>query len=51
MSDCPDGPGRPRRLKRTCPDDRPPTWGLGRVVNQAEGDRFPEREATPSQVY
>jgi hypothetical protein len=34
--------GKPRRLKQTCPDEASATATLG----QADGDRFPNREAT-----
>ena len=43
--------GKPRRLKRTFPDEPAAYVGLGPLLNKAAGDRFPERKATLSQVY
>jgi integrase len=38
--------GKPRRLRQTCPDEASAAAALGRVLAQADGDRFPNREAT-----
>jgi hypothetical protein len=43
--------GKLRHLKRTCSDERAAYVGLGQLLRQVAGDRFPEREATLSQVY
>ena len=38
--------GRPRRLKETCPDEPAAAAALGRLLNEADGGRFPNRAAT-----
>jgi len=38
--------GRPRRLRETCPDDATAAATLGRLLNEADGGRFPDRAAT-----
>ena len=38
--------GRPRRLKETCPDEPTAAAALGRLLNEADGGRFPNRAAT-----
>jgi hypothetical protein len=43
--------GRPRRLKETCPDEAAAAATLGRLLNEADGGRFPiapRRSAKPS---
>ena len=42
--------GKPRRLKRTCPDEAAAAAALGQLLSQADGDRFPDREATLGQA-
>jgi len=42
--------GKPRRLKRTCPDEAAAAAALGQLLGQAGGDRFPDREATLGQA-
>ena len=42
--------GTPRRLKQTCPDEAAAAAALGRLLSQAAGDRFPDREATLGQA-
>ena len=42
--------GKPRRLKQTCPDEASAAATLGRLLAQADGDRFPNREATLGQA-
>jgi integrase len=42
--------GKPRRLKQTCPDEAAAYVALGRLLGQAAGDRFPDREATLGQA-
>lgn len=42
--------GKPRRLKQTCPDEAAAAAALGRLLSQADGDRFPDREATLGQA-
>jgi integrase len=42
--------GKPRRLKQTCPDEASAAVTLGRLLAQADGDRFPDREATLGQA-
>ncbi len=42
--------GKPRRLKQTCPDEASAAAALGRLLAQADGDRFPNREATLGQA-
>ena len=42
--------GKPRRLKRTCPDEATAAAALGQLLGQADGDRFPDREATLGQA-
>jgi hypothetical protein len=38
--------GRRRRLRETCPDDAAAAATLDRLLNQADGGRFPDRAAT-----
>ncbi len=38
--------GKPWRLKQTCPDEATAAAALGRLLAQADGDHFPNREAT-----
>ena len=33
--------GKPRRLKQTCPDEAAAAATLGKLLAQADGDRFP----------
>ena len=42
--------GRPRRLQETCPDEAAAAATLGRLLNEADGGRFPNRAATLSQA-
>ena len=42
--------GKPRRLKQTCPDEASAAAALGRLLAQADGDHFPNREATVGQA-
>jgi integrase len=42
--------GRPRRLRETCPDDTTAAATLGRLLNEADGGRFPDRAATLGQA-
>ena len=42
--------GRPRRLKETCPDEATAAAALGRLLNEADGGRFPNRAATLGQA-
>src|SRR5436309_15372831 len=42
--------GKPRRLKQTCPDEATAAATLGKLLAQADGDRFPNREATLGQA-
>jgi integrase len=42
--------GKPRRLKQTCPDEAAAAATLGKLLAQADGDRFPNREATLGQA-
>src|ERR1035441_7967592 len=42
--------GKPRRLKRTCPDEATAAAALGQLLGQADGDRFPDRQATLGQA-
>ena len=42
--------GRPRRLKETCPDEPTAAAALGRLLNEADGGRFPNRAATLGQA-
>jgi hypothetical protein len=42
--------GKPRRLKQTCPDEAAAAAALGRLLIQADGGRFPDREATLGQA-
>ena len=37
--------GKPRRLKQTCPDEASAAAALGKLLAQADGDHFPNREA------
>jgi integrase len=41
--------GRPRRLRETCPDEAAAAATLGRLLNEADGGRFPQpgRDAEP----
>jgi hypothetical protein len=41
--------GKPRRLKQTCPDEASAAAALGKLLAQADGDHFPNREATLGQ--
>jgi len=41
---------RPRRLKETCPDEPAAAAALGRLLNEADGGRFPNRAATLGQA-
>ena len=43
--------GRPRRLKETCPDEATAAAALGRLLNEADGGRFPNRAATLGQAF
>jgi hypothetical protein len=38
--------GKPRRLKQTCPDEASAAAALGKLLAQADGDHYPNREAT-----
>ena len=42
--------GKPRRLKQTCPDEAAAAAAFGRLLIQADGGRFPDREATFGQA-
>jgi integrase len=42
--------GKPRRLKQTCPDEATAAAALGQLLGQADGDRFPSRQATLAQA-
>ncbi|MGZ3303308.1 MAG: hypothetical protein ACXVBG_20705 [Isosphaeraceae bacterium] len=42
--------GKPRRLKQTCPDEATAAAALGKLLAQADGDHFPNREATLGQA-
>ena len=42
--------GRPRRLRETCPDEAAAAATLGRLLNEADGARFPNRAATLGQA-
>jgi len=42
--------GKPRRLKQTCPDEAAAAATLGKLLAQADGDRFPDRGATLGQA-
>src|SRR5215471_5082509 len=42
--------GRQRRLRETCPDDATAAATLGRLLNEADGGRFPDRSATLGQA-
>jgi integrase len=42
--------GKPRRFKETCPDEAAAAVALGRLLIQADGGRFPNREATLGQA-
>ena len=41
---------KPRRLRETCPDEAAAAAALGRLLNEADGGRFPNRAATLSQA-
>jgi hypothetical protein len=41
---------KPRRLKQTCPDEASAAAALGKLLAQADGDHFPNREATVGQA-
>ena len=41
---------RPRRLRETCPDEATAAATLGRLLNEADGGRFPDRAATLGQA-
>jgi integrase len=38
--------GKPRRFKQTCPDEPSAVIALGTLLRQADGDHFPDRDAT-----
>ena len=42
--------GRRRRLREGCPDEVVAAATLGRLLNEADGDRFPNRAATLGQA-
>jgi hypothetical protein len=42
--------GKPRRLKQTCRDEASAAAALGKLLAQADGDHFPNREATLGQA-
>ena len=42
--------GKPRRLKQTCPNEASAAAALGKLLAQADGDHFPNREATLGQA-
>ena len=42
--------GKPRRLKQTCPDEASAAAALGKLLAQADGDHFLNREATLGQA-
>ena len=42
--------GKQRLLRQTCPDEASAAAALGRLLSQADGDRFPNREATLGQA-
>ena len=42
--------GKPRRLKQTCPDEASAAAALGKLLAQADGDHFPNREASVGQA-
>lgn len=42
--------GKPRRLKQTCEDEAAAAAALGQLLSQADGDGFPNREATVGQA-
>jgi Phage integrase family len=42
--------GKPRHLKQTCPDEASAAATLGKLLAQADGDHFPNREATLGQA-
>ena len=42
--------GRQRRLRETCPDDATAAATLGRLLNEADGGRSPDRAATLGQA-
>ena len=42
--------GKPRRLKQTCPDEASAAAAPGKLLAQADGDHFPNREATVGQA-
>ena len=42
--------GKPRRLRQTCPDEASAAAALGRLLAEADGDRFPDRHATLGQA-
>ena len=42
--------GRQRRLRETCPDEATAAATLGRLLNEADGGRFPDRAATLGQA-
>ena len=43
-------PAEPRRLRETCPDEAAAAATLGRLLNEADGGRFPNRAATLGQA-
>ncbi len=42
--------GKPRLLRQTCPDEVTATAVLGQLLAEADGGRFPDREATLGQA-
>jgi integrase len=42
--------GKGRLLRQTCPDEATAVAALGRLLSQADGDRFPDRQATLGQA-
>ena len=42
--------GKPRRLTQTCPDEASAAAALGKLLAWADGDHFPNREATVGQA-
>ena len=42
--------GKERLLRQTCPDEASAAAALGKLLAQADGDRFPNREATLGQA-
>ena len=42
--------GKARLLRQTCPDEASAAAALGKLLAQADGDRFPNRQATLGQA-